>query len=114
MSDATYIVLEQRIAVLERQVQALFAALDPANARPTTNIDPETGEIAEPISGTVPRGKYAGRKCEMIVRIDPHHVVWLADNAKAFGLGYTHEDIDKARELVKTVPDPHKKRGSYR
>ena len=106
--------IEQRVAMLERQMAGVLLALDPANARPTTNIDPETGEIKEPEPGLVPRGKYAGRKCEMIVRIDPHHVVWLADNAKAFGLGYTQEDIDKARELVKTVPDPHKKRGSYR
>ena len=104
--------LEDRVAILERQVLALFAALDPANNRPTANIDPKTGDIKEPEPGLVPRGKYAGRKHGDVVTADPHHVVWLADNNKAYGLGYLDEHIEEARQLAKTTPE--QKRGYTR
>lgn len=111
MSDTT---LEQRITVLERQVQSLFAALDPSNSPPTrsASIDPDTGEVMEPAPGIVPRGKYTGRKHADVVKADPHHVVWLADNIKAYGLGYGDADIQVARKLAETTPQ--QKRGSYR
>lgn len=105
--------IEQRVERLERQMAGVLLALDPANHSPrNASIDPDTGEVVEQEPGLVPRGKYAGRKHEDVVKADPHHVVWLADNNKAYGLGYLDEHIEEARQLAKTTPE--QKRGYTR
>lgn len=108
----TVVGLRSRVERLERQMEGVLTALNPDGARSqTASIDPDTGEVIGKDSGLVPRGKYAGRKHEDVVKLDPHHVVWLSDNAKAMGLGYTYEHTDAARELAKTTPE---KRGYTR
>ena len=105
--------IEQRVERLERQMEGVLLALDPANHSPrNASIDPDTGEVTEQSPDLVPRGKYAGRKHGAVVVSDPHHVVWLADNNKAYGLGYLDEHIEEARQLAKTTPE--QKRGYTR
>ncbi len=105
--------LRSRVERLERQMEGVLLALDPANHSPrNASIDPDTGEVVEQEPGLVPRGKYAGRKHEDVVKADPHHVVWLFNNGKEAGLGYKLTHVEAATELAKTTPE--QKRGYTR
>lgn len=50
-----------------------------------------------PAEGTIPRGKYRGRLHADIVKADPQHILWVAEQGFASGLGYTPEQIEDAK-----------------
>jgi hypothetical protein len=82
--------LEDRVAMLERQMEILVAHMNAkAVSEPPADDTP-----------TVPRGKYAGKKHADVVRINPQHICWLADNGLAYNLGYTDAHIAEARSNV--------------
>lgn len=50
-----------------------------------------------PAEGTIPRGKYRGRLHADIVKADPQHVHWMAEQGFAASFGYTEQQIEDAK-----------------
>lgn len=71
---------------------------------------PEHPKASKYDADMVPRGQYAGRYHSDVVEEDPWHVVWLADNSRAEGLGYDDVHIEKARRLADERPNPRARR----
>lgn len=114
--------LQARVAALEAKqrfsalpIDEQFAQVHAAIEDQSTQDDPSVADTGKPWedtplpSGLVPRGKYAGKSHDQVVQLDPQHVVWLFDNGKEAGLGYTAAQVAEARELLKTRPAPRLK-----
>jgi hypothetical protein len=93
-------------------IKYLARIIDSLNRRMEIK-EAQRNEVAEKPTysgGAIPRGQYRGRDHDDIVSTDPHHVVWLANNGHATGLGYTEEHIDAARLRAETTPEPRRGR----
>lgn len=90
--------LLERVEKLETQVAAMLGNLE-ARA-PMRAVQQEAHSVAQQTEGKIPRGKYKGYDHNYVVDIDPQHVVWVADNGFAIGLGYTEDHIKIARATI--------------
>ena len=88
--------LVKRIEILEKQVAELQGP------------PPGKSPAEHSYEGKIPRGKYVGATHDEVVHKDPWYVQWLADENKAYGLGFTDEHIQLARDDPR--PNPVRRR----
>lgn len=94
--------LEEKIAVLQKQMQGVLLALDPMQG--TRDVRDLLEDDEQAVANHFTSGKHSGKTHEWVLANDPAWIIWCYDNGKRIVDGYTPEEIQQARAAAAKLP----------